>query len=207
MAHALKIALIADIHHGMDVGTKVGSAALTLLQPFVDWVNAIGPDIVVELGDRINDHDKDTDLKWTRDVAHAFTAIERPCVHILGNHDAAELSRTESEAVIVAQYPHRPRWWNIALPAQPPPLPVRFRFTISGVTAPSVDVVVTPQQGKSMEVAGNVPAQVTFHCDAHTFVLIAYGRCRPASALSTGALTYVGSQAWAEIFLGAYIGG
>ena len=48
MAHALKIALIADIHHGMDVGTKVGSAALTLLQPFVDWVNAIGPDIVVD---------------------------------------------------------------------------------------------------------------------------------------------------------------
>jgi hypothetical protein len=28
MAHALRIALIADIHHGMDQGTKLGSAAL-----------------------------------------------------------------------------------------------------------------------------------------------------------------------------------
>ena len=87
MANALKIALIADIHHGMDIGTKLGSAALALMQPFVDWVNAIRPDLVVELGDRINDLDKDADLKWTRDVAHAFTAVQRPCVHILGNHE------------------------------------------------------------------------------------------------------------------------
>ena len=43
MATALKIALIADIHHGIDIGTKLGSAALTLMQPFVDWVNAIQP--------------------------------------------------------------------------------------------------------------------------------------------------------------------
>ncbi len=100
MANALKIALIADIHHGVDIGTKRGSAALTLMQPFVDWVNAIGPDLVVELGDRINDVDKDTDLRWTRDVAHAFSAVQRPCIHILGNHDAAELSREESEDVM-----------------------------------------------------------------------------------------------------------
>ena len=52
MANALRIALIADIHHGMDQGTKLGSAALDLLRPFVDWVNATGPDLVVELGDR-----------------------------------------------------------------------------------------------------------------------------------------------------------
>jgi len=36
MANTLRIALIADIHHGVDQGTKLGSAALTLLQPFVD---------------------------------------------------------------------------------------------------------------------------------------------------------------------------
>jgi metallophosphoesterase superfamily enzyme len=100
MANALKIALIADIHHGVDQGTKLGSAALALMQPFVDWVNAIRPDLVVELGDRINDLDKDADLKWTRDVAHAFTAVQHPCVHILGNHDALQLSRAESEDVM-----------------------------------------------------------------------------------------------------------
>jgi len=36
MANILKIALIADIHHGDDQGTKLGSAALALMQPFVD---------------------------------------------------------------------------------------------------------------------------------------------------------------------------
>jgi 3',5'-cyclic-AMP phosphodiesterase len=100
MANTLRIALIADIHHGVDQGAKLGSAALTLMQPFVDWVNAIRPDLVVELGDRINDLDKDADLKWTRDVAHAFTAVQRPCVHILGNHDAYQLPRAESEEVM-----------------------------------------------------------------------------------------------------------
>src|SRR5215831_15381059 len=100
MANALRIALIADIHHGVDQGTKLGSAALDLMQPFVDWVNAIQPEIVVELGDRINDIDKEADLKFTRDVAHAFTAVQRPCVHILGNHDNNQLSRAESEGVM-----------------------------------------------------------------------------------------------------------
>ena len=75
MANTLRIALIADIHHGVDQGTKLGSAALALLQPFVDWVNAIGPSLVVELGDRINDLDKDADRMWTRDIASAFSAV------------------------------------------------------------------------------------------------------------------------------------
>jgi uncharacterized protein (TIGR03083 family) len=110
-------------------------------------------------------------------------------------------------AVMVERYPHRPRWWDIALPPQHPPLPVRFRFTVSGVTAPGTDFVVATPEEKYMEVAGDVPAQATFRCDAQTFVLLAYGRIRPASALSTGTLTYKGSQAWAEIFLRAYIGG
>jgi Icc protein len=97
MPQPLKIALIADIHHGIDIGTKLGSSALTLLQPFVDWVNAVRPHLVVELGDRINDFDKDTDYRWTQDVAHAFSAICDPCVHILGNHDVFAMSRSETE--------------------------------------------------------------------------------------------------------------
>jgi uncharacterized protein (TIGR03083 family) len=110
-------------------------------------------------------------------------------------------------AVMVERYPHRPRWWDIALPPQHPPLPVRFRFTVNGVTAPGTDFVVATPEEKYMEVAGDVPAHVTFRCDAQTFVLLAYGRIKPASALSTGTLTYEGSQAWAEIFVRSYIGG
>jgi hypothetical protein len=35
----------------------------------VDWVNAIRPGFVVELGDRINDLDKDAVCPWARAVA------------------------------------------------------------------------------------------------------------------------------------------
>jgi len=113
----------------------------------------------------------------------------------------------EGVAVMVERYPHRPRWWDIALPPQHPPLPVRFRFTVRGVTAPGTDFVVATPEEQYMEVAGDVPAQVTFRCDAQTFVLLAYGRLSPASARATGMLTSEGSHAWAEIFLRAYIGG
>jgi hypothetical protein len=97
----------------------------------------------------------------------------------------------EGMAAMVERYPHRPRWWDIVLPPQHPPLPVRFRFTVSEVTAPGTDFVVATPEEKYMEVAGDVPAHVTFRCDAQTFVLLAYGRIRPASALSTGTLTYL----------------
>ncbi len=98
-------------------------------------------------------------------------------------------------------------WWDIARPPQPPPFPVRFRFTVSGVTAPGTDFVVATPEEQYMEVPGEVPADVTFRCDAQTFVLLAYGRLSPASARATGLLTAEGHQAWAEMFLRGYSGG
>ena len=108
---------------------------------------------------------------------------------------------------MVERYPHRPRWWEITLPPQHPPLPVRWRFTVSGVPAPGTDFVIATPEEPYMEVAGDAPAQVTFQCDAQTFVLLAYGRLRPAAAFSKGTLTSEGSQAWAEIFMRSFIGG
>jgi hypothetical protein len=113
----------------------------------------------------------------------------------------------EAVAVMVERYPHRPRWWDIALPPQHPPLPVRFRFTVSGVTVPGTDFVVATPEEQYMEVARDAPAHVTFRCNAQTFVLLAYGRIKPASALATGTLTYQGHHTWAQIFMRAYIGG
>ena len=110
-------------------------------------------------------------------------------------------------AVMVERYPHRPRWWEITLPPQHPPLPVRWRVTVSGVMAPGTDFVIATPEEQYMEVAGAAPAQVTFGCDAQTFVLLAYGRLRPPAAFSTGMLTYEGSQTWAEMFMRSYIGG
>ena len=123
MPSSLKIALIADIHHGIDAGTKLGSAALTLMRPFVDWVNAVRPDLVVELGDRINDLDRDTDIRWTKEVAKVFTEVNSYCVHILGNHDDLRLTRTDSEEAMQTTFVSHSRdlngyhlvFWNSAV--------------------------------------------------------------------------------------------
>jgi len=111
------------------------------------------------------------------------------------------------EAIMVERYPHRPRWWEIALPPQHAPLPVRFRFLVQGVTVPGTDFVVRTPKEQYMEVAGEAPAQVCFQCDAQTFLLLAYGRLSPSSACAAGLLTATGSAPWAEIFLQADRGG
>lgn len=109
--------------------------------------------------------------------------------------------------VMVERFPHRPRWWDIELPSAHPQLPVRFRFKVSSANVPGTDFVVVTQDEKYMEVAGDSPADVTFRCDAETFVLLAYGRVKPESALAEGSLTYEGTQGLAEIFVRSYTGG
>ena len=118
----------------------------------------------------------------------------------------AKLSQDCSE-IIVERYPLRPRWWDIALQTDHPPLPVRFRFTVSGTTAPGTDFIVTERGEKYMEVAGRSPASVTFSCDAETFALLAYGRIKPEFAISNASLAYQGVQTWADIFIQSFIGG
>ena len=41
---------------------------------------------VIDLGDRISDRDRETDLRLEREVADAFAAIQAPRSHINGNH-------------------------------------------------------------------------------------------------------------------------
>ena len=110
-------------------------------------------------------------------------------------------------AVMVERYPHRPRWWDIELPANHPALPVRFRLKVSGVSAPGTDFVISTEDVKFMELAEDSLPDVDFRCDSETFILIAYGRMRPESAVSKGTLTFEGSREWAEIFIRSFIGG
>ena len=82
-------------------------------------------------------------------------------------------------AVMVERYPHRPRWWDIALPTNHSALPARIRFEITDVSVPGTVFVVLTQEEKFMEAAGDSLPDVTFRCDAETFVMIAYGRIKP----------------------------
>lgn len=96
-AGTLRLGLIADIHHGPDLGTKVGTAALPLMRDVLPELKALNADAVIELGDRINDVDHDEDLRLTAEVAAAFGGAGLKASHLLGNHDNHEITRAESE--------------------------------------------------------------------------------------------------------------
>ena len=95
----LRIAILADIHHGAPSHTKRGDTALPLMARFANWANAEQPDMVLDLGDRISDIDEATDLRLEREVAEAFAAVEAPIHHICGNHDRDHLSVAQNEEI------------------------------------------------------------------------------------------------------------
>jgi len=96
----LKIAVVTDIHHGPKSKTKVGPAALGLLNEFVDFANDWDADIVIDLGDRISDCDNATDRELTADVAGVFQRVGTQRRHMLGNHDLEYLTAEEGEALL-----------------------------------------------------------------------------------------------------------
>lgn len=97
---ALRICLVADIHHGGDSFTKKGTAALELLSDFAGFASEAHPDAVIDLGDRISDVDNATDRRLEREVADAFRAISAPVHHICGNHDRDHLSVAENAEIL-----------------------------------------------------------------------------------------------------------
>lgn len=105
----VRLALVADIHHGANHGTKLGEAALPLLARFRDWCAAERPALAVELGDRINDRDPEHDARLTREVASAFSRFPVPTAHLLGNHDCFALARAEAEAAFQQGFASRSR--------------------------------------------------------------------------------------------------
>lgn len=103
----MRLAVVADIHHGADRGPKLGSTALPLLGEFARFVADAKPDAVVELGDRISDRDHAHDLALEREVAEAFRAVAGPVFHLCGNHDRDFLSVADNAAVLGQALEHQ----------------------------------------------------------------------------------------------------
>lgn len=97
---ALRLCLVADIHHGADSFTKKGTAALPLLAEFARFANETRPDAVIDLGDRISDVDTETDRRLEREVAEGFRAVEAPVFHICGNHDRDHLTVADNAEIL-----------------------------------------------------------------------------------------------------------
>lgn len=113
----------------------------------------------------------------------------------------------EGLPVMVERYSQRPRWWEIKLPDDHPDLPVRFRLQPTDVDAPGTDFIVESDSNKYMEASDDQLADVTFKCDAETFVLLTYGRISPGLAMNSGKLSQEGDAEWADIFISSYVGG
>lgn len=114
----IRIAIVADIHHGAPSLTKRGDTALSLMSEFSSFVNATKPDLVLDLGDRISDVDHETDLQLEKDIATAFARLDVPVHHVCGNHDRDHLSIAENEAILGQKLSSellRLGEWNLAL--------------------------------------------------------------------------------------------
>lgn len=96
----MKIAIVTDIHHGPVSHTKKkGWDGLAVLAGFVDWAEAIGADMILDLGDHISDTTHENDLRVMGEVVATFARSKLPRVHVLGNHDVATLSVADNEAI------------------------------------------------------------------------------------------------------------
>lgn len=114
----LRLAIVADIHHGAPSATKRGDAAMELMAEFAGYVADRGASHVLDLGDRISDIDAETDRRLAAEVAEAFRAVPAPVWHICGNHDRDHLSVEENEAILGQPLGHEVHdlgGWRIAL--------------------------------------------------------------------------------------------
>ena len=96
----LVLAIVTDMHHGVDHKTKMGSAALPLLREFGKFVAELKPGCIVDMGDRISDKDHDADVLLMQEVATAINDVPGEWHHLLGNHDLAELTAAENESAL-----------------------------------------------------------------------------------------------------------
>ncbi|MFA6130633.1 MAG: metallophosphoesterase [Candidatus Omnitrophota bacterium] len=97
----MKIAIITDIHHGPQSHTKeAGWDALKVMRDFVWHAGEQGADLVLDLGDRISDTNRETDRQVTAEVAEVFRSFTGPHYHLLGNHDVNNLTIEDSEEIL-----------------------------------------------------------------------------------------------------------
>ena len=102
-AARLCLALVTDIHHELqDARPKQCSAGLGLLKGFAELCASLEPDGIVDLGDRIDDRDRDGDLLRAREVAEVFLRMRAPRHHVMGNHDSYQVKRAEWESMLKA---------------------------------------------------------------------------------------------------------
>jgi Icc protein len=94
----VKFALISDVHFGPPAYfegklRKLTHEAASLTRRFVEHMNSVvRPDLVVNLGDVLEDQDRERDLENYAAFMRALGELEAPVLHVAGNHDTINLS-------------------------------------------------------------------------------------------------------------------
>ena len=97
----MTLGILTDIHHNsQDAFPKICSEALPLMKSAMERFSLEEVDLVVDLGDRIDDRGKGLDLKLAHDVAGAFRRYRSPCEHLMGNHDSYFMTPSDWENVL-----------------------------------------------------------------------------------------------------------
>lgn len=96
----LTLALITDLHFGEDRGFLLGSQLETTFNYFQAGIEREQPDMIVELGDRINDLDPEVDRERLETVAGLFRQLRPFCMHLHGNHDIGHISADENADIL-----------------------------------------------------------------------------------------------------------
>lgn len=100
----MRISIITDIHYGPTSRTcpdvkDPDWPILERIRSFAALAERERADLVLDLGDRISDVDRETDLESASAVFAAFSGFSGPVVHILGNHDVINLTRDDHAAL------------------------------------------------------------------------------------------------------------
>ncbi len=104
----LKLGLVTDIHGITDSGTKYGTQAAPYLTDFVNYMNSTyQPNLVFELGDKINDSSHDTDIASLNTLRAIFDNLTADHYFTLGNHDTDNISKAEFQTALEIDYTHK----------------------------------------------------------------------------------------------------
>jgi 3',5'-cyclic AMP phosphodiesterase CpdA len=94
----LRIGLMTDLHYADKPpgGTRFYREALTKLDEAVAHFNRTLPDLVIELGDLVDQADTvDKEIEWLESIEQHFSKLVMPRHYVLGNHCVTTLTKEE----------------------------------------------------------------------------------------------------------------
>ncbi|MBI2455908.1 MAG: metallophosphoesterase [candidate division NC10 bacterium] len=97
----LRIGIITDIHCGPDMDTRLGSTALPLLDTFAEeMTRRFKPNLIVDLGDRINDVAAGQDAERILTIRSRLESVGVPVLFLYGNHDLINVGPAEQQRLL-----------------------------------------------------------------------------------------------------------